>query len=117
MMPESSGDSHDDWESHWTDFYDASQLNPAGAYRVRIVLRWLRRELRPGSRLIDIGSGPGDLVAAASSRFPSTAVRGIELSRTAIAIAQRRAPRAEFVHCDLGGLGRLGGCRGVLRGP
>jgi hypothetical protein len=40
----------DDWESHWHDFYEASQVNPAGAYRLRLVVRRLERTLRPGAR-------------------------------------------------------------------
>jgi cyclopropane fatty-acyl-phospholipid synthase-like methyltransferase len=91
----------DDWESHWRDFYDASQINPAGAYRLRIVLRWLRRRLTPGSRLLDIGSGAGDLASEASRRFPDAAVRGIELSATGVAIAQARMQSAQFFQHDL----------------
>jgi dTDP-4-dehydrorhamnose 3,5-epimerase-like enzyme len=32
----------DDWESHWTDFSEASRVNPAGAYRLDLLLRLLR---------------------------------------------------------------------------
>lgn len=91
----------DEWESHWSDFYEASQVNPAGAYRVRVILRWLRQALRPGSRFLDIGSGVGDLVTAACDRFPTANVRGLELSATGVQIARNRAPRAEFLQRDL----------------
>jgi SAM-dependent methyltransferase len=90
-----------EWESHWSDFYEASQINPAGAYRLRIILRWLQQALRPGSRFLDIGSGVGDLVTAACDRFPTANVRGLELSATGIRIARDRAPRAEFLERDL----------------
>jgi SAM-dependent methyltransferase len=91
----------DDWESHWQDFYDASQINPAGAYRLRLVLRWLERAIRPGSRFLDIGSGVGDLVSEVARRFPQTGVRGVELSATGIEIARTRARDAQFLQCDL----------------
>ncbi len=101
MASSSSADQRDEWESHWSDFYEASQVNPAGAYRLRIVLRWLERTLQPASRFLDIGSGAGDLVTAVCTRHPAARVRGIELSETGIAIARRRAPRAEFLQRNL----------------
>jgi SAM-dependent methyltransferase len=91
----------DDWESHWRDFYDASQTNPAGAYRLRIVLRWLERRLMPGSRLLDIGSGSGALASEVSRRSPEVDVRGIELSATGVAIAQARTQGGQFLQSDL----------------
>jgi SAM-dependent methyltransferase len=101
MASSSSADERDEWESHWSDFYDASQVNPAGAFRLRILLRWLQEVLLPTSRLLDIGSGAGDLVAAVSQRHPAASVRGVELSSTGIEIARTRAPDAEFLQWDL----------------
>ena len=103
MASSSSGDQRDEWESHWSDFYAASQINPAGAYRLRIVLHWLDRSLGSTSRFLDIGSGAGDLVAAVCDRYPTANVRGVELSATGIAIARKRAPRAELLRRDLTG--------------
>jgi SAM-dependent methyltransferase len=91
----------DDWESHWTDFSEASRVNPAGSYRLDLLLRRLRPVLKPGVRLLDIGSGPGYLLADLSRRFPDGELRGIELSETAIERARARAPRAEFLQRDL----------------
>ncbi len=91
----------DDWESHWTDFSEASRVNPAGSYRLDLLLRHLRPVRRPGVRLLDIGSGAGYLLAELSRRFPDAELRGIELSETAIERARARAPRAEFLQCDL----------------
>jgi SAM-dependent methyltransferase len=93
----------DDWESHWTDFSEASRVNPAGAYRLDLLLRLLRPILKPGVRILDIGSGPGYLLAHLSSRFPDAELRGVELSKTAIEGARARAAHAEFLQCDLVG--------------
>jgi SAM-dependent methyltransferase len=100
-MRESCDATRDDWESHWDDFVEASKLNPAGAYRVRLLLRRLRRSIRPGSRLIDIGCGPGYLLSEASRRFPGIQARGVELSAAAVQMAQSRVPRAQFLQRDL----------------
>jgi len=91
----------DDWESHWTDFSEASRVNPAGAYRLDLLLRLLRPILKTEIRLVDIGSGPGYLLAELSRQFPHAELRGIELSETAIEVARARAPRADFLQCDL----------------
>src|SRR6266511_3895662 len=96
-----TGVTANEWESHWSDFYEASQVNPAGAYRLGILLRWLDRNLGPASRLLEIGSGVGDLVTAADRRYPTATIRGIELSARGVEIARRRAPRAEFLQRDL----------------
>jgi len=93
--------SGNEWESHWSDFYEASQVNPAGAFRLRLLVHWLDRTVRPASRFLDLGSGVGDLVSAACARYPGASVRGIELSATGVDIARRRAPRAELLQRDL----------------
>jgi SAM-dependent methyltransferase len=100
-MPESFDATRDDWESHWDDFFEASKLNPAGAYRVRLLLRRLPRSMRPSSRLIDIGCGPGYLLSEACRRFPGIEARGVELSAAAVQMAESRVPRAQFLQCDL----------------
>ena len=101
MAYSSNADQRDEWESHWSDFYEASQINPAGTYRLRILLRRLDEALSPTSRVLDIGSGVGDLVSAICRRYPTAGVRGIELSATGVEIARQRAPSAEFLQRDL----------------
>ncbi len=91
----------DDWESHWTDFSEASRINPAVSYRLRLLGRHLNGVGVPGVHLLDIGSGPGYLLADLSRRFPDAELRGVELSQTAIAAARTRAPRAAFLQRDL----------------
>ena len=47
-----------------------------------------------GTRLVDVGCGPGDLVAAAAARG-ATAV-GVDLAPAMVALARRRHPRLDF---------------------
>ncbi len=62
------------------------------------VLRAL--ELRPGERVLDIGSGPGFLAAdMAAAVGDSGRVRGIDISEGMIGISQRRC--ATLTHVDL----------------
>lgn len=90
----------DDWDDHW-DRYDASaRENPAQAYRRRLVFDLLERAGRP-RRILDIGSGQGDLLAQARDRWPDAELAGVELSRSGIAAAAVKVPGATFVQRDL----------------
>jgi len=90
----------DDWDDHWEDFGDANQHNPAQEYRRRLALYLLGRRSAP-ERLLDIGSGNGELLAAASRRWRSAQLAGLDLSESAVAEARRKVPGARFRVCDL----------------
>jgi SAM-dependent methyltransferase len=67
--------------------------------RSEIVRRFLR--LEPRSRVVDIGSGQGDLAAMLTAEYPGTEVLGLELSAEGVAIAAAKVPGARFVQRDL----------------
>src|SRR5437867_127126 len=52
-------------------------------------------------RILDIGSGQGDMVAAIRGRFPEAKILGLELARSGVEISQRKVPTARFVQRDL----------------
>jgi trans-aconitate methyltransferase len=90
----------DDWDAHWSDYADANQRNPAQAFRRRLVLRELERDGGP-ARLLDIGSGNGELLAAAAKRWPGAELLGLELSATGVARTSERIPTARVRVCDV----------------
>ena len=92
--------SQDDWDSHWDDFSEANERNPAQKFRLRLVMRLLEAK-GPPRRLLDIGSGNGELLAAAARRWPGPELLGLELSRSAIGQAARKVPTARFRQCNL----------------
>jgi trans-aconitate methyltransferase len=91
---------HDDWDAHWSEFADAAQANPAQEYRRRLVLRLLAAGDAP-ARVLDIGSGTGELVGEILERWPSASALGLELSESGVSLSQRRVPAASFRVCDL----------------
>ena len=91
--------SPDDWDSHWAEYGESAGENPAQAYRRRLILRLL--DLTPTDRLVDIGSGQGDMAAELRAAHPSVAIMGLELGASGIAQAQRKVPDARFVQTDL----------------
>ncbi len=90
----------DDWEAHWSEYADAASDNPAQEFRRRVAFALLEADATP-CRLLDIGSGQGDLLKYAHDRWPAAALLGIELSSAGVAESQRKVPTAEFVQADL----------------
>jgi len=90
----------DNWDSHWTEFGDANERNPAQHYRRLLALFLLGRFGQP-DRLLDIGSGNGELLAAARRRWPLAHLSGLELSSAGVAESVRKVPAARVRGCDL----------------
>jgi SAM-dependent methyltransferase len=90
----------DDWDEHWTRFAEAAELNPAQEFRRHLVVDSLGVEA-PCARIVDIGSGTGDLAADLVAELPEPRVLGLELSATGVEIARRKVPNAEFLKWDL----------------
>ena len=91
---------YDDWDSHWDDYAVAAERNPAQAYRRGLLLRLLERRGAP-RRLVDIGSGQGDFLLAASRRWPQAQLVGLEASARGNEIARSKVPTARLIDVDL----------------
>jgi SAM-dependent methyltransferase len=92
----------DDWDRHWRDYADSAASNPAQAYRRRLVLRLLASsEDGMPARVLDIGSGTGDLAAEIRNAFPAAEVLGLDVSAAAVEEAARKVPTASFLQRDL----------------
>jgi SAM-dependent methyltransferase len=90
----------DEWDVHWDEYGQANHRNPAQHFRRELVLRLLRGQGTP-KRLLDIGSGNGELLGAAAERWPDAELLGLELSRAGVSAASARVPSARFRVCDL----------------
>ena len=90
----------DDWDRHWHAYADSATVNPAEAYRRRLVLRLLDLGAGP-ARVLDVGSGQGDMAAEITSRHPGVEVVGLELSQRGVEVARAKVPSASFVQADL----------------
>ena len=90
----------DDWERHWERYAGSAAENPAQRYRRRLITRALELPAG-GGRLLDIGSGTGDLLAELRRELPQVEMLGVELSAAGVAISSRKVPSATFVVHDL----------------
>ncbi len=93
-------DATDNWDAHWDRYADAASRNPAQRMRHELVKRLLQRGATP-SRLLDIGSGQGDLMMRLRAAFPSAELAGFELSESGAAVSRRKVPDAKFIVADL----------------
>ncbi len=91
----------DDWDQHWTTFQEWTKANPAQEYRRRLIRAHLDLRNAAGARVLDIGSGIGDMLAEIDAEFPDVPKLGLELSRSGVEISQRRIPNAAFLQRDL----------------
>jgi SAM-dependent methyltransferase len=92
----------DDWNRHWDDYHGSAEENPAQSYRRALIFSLLRLGGHgSGARVLDIGSGQGDMIAAVEARYPEARLMGLELSQSGVALSLRKVPRARFVQRDL----------------
>ncbi|MHB8241801.1 MAG: class I SAM-dependent methyltransferase [Solirubrobacteraceae bacterium] len=90
----------DDWDGHWDAYARAAELNPAQSYRRHLIQFLLERRGAP-RRLLDIGSGQGDFLLAASHRWPNVEMLGLEVSERGNRISKSKVPSAHFLDVDL----------------
>lgn len=83
------------WETLWPQCAQWTRLNPAQEFRRRLIVEAL--SLRPGARVIDAGSGQGELLQALRAEFPGISTLGIELSAAGIA----QSPPGDYLQRDL----------------
>jgi SAM-dependent methyltransferase len=92
----------DDWNRHWDEYSRTAEDNPAQNYRRALIFSLLGlRGAGEEARLLDIGSGQGDMAGTILSRFPSARVLGLELSQSGVEISRGKVPGARFVQRDL----------------
>ncbi|HEX6504797.1 MAG TPA: class I SAM-dependent methyltransferase [Terriglobales bacterium] len=92
----------DDWDRHWNDYSRAAQRNPAQQYRRHIIFSLLALpESGAGVRILDVGSGQGDMAAAIRSAYPQAEIIGLELSHSGVEISRHKVPAARFLECNL----------------
>ena len=93
--------SRDDWDAHWDHYAESAAENPAQRMRHDIIARLLCEDDESEMRVLDLGSGQGDLVVKLHLMLPNARFVGAELSESGVAISQRKAPGATFLVADL----------------
>jgi len=90
----------DNWESHWSEYSDAASDNPAQEYRRMLVSACIESS-GPPKRIVDIGSGQGDLLSSFRDRWPDAELAGLELSVEGVRRGREKVASARFFQIDL----------------
>jgi SAM-dependent methyltransferase len=93
----------DNWDDLWKDYAKQNNKNPGTIYRRKLLTRLISSQVFPiaGSRIIDFGCGPGDLLEYLSNAFSTCEFAGVDMSETGIAFARKRIPAAYFHQADM----------------
>jgi trans-aconitate methyltransferase len=101
-MPSQSPVSPDDWDAHWEHYADSAVQNPAQRMRHAIIARWLCEAVSgQQTRILDLGSGQGDLLKKLNNLLPEASLLGMEMSEKGVAISRQKIPRATFIVADI----------------
>ena len=92
---------HDNWDEHWTRYADAAGRNPAQQMRHGIIVKLLQQGATADARVLDLGSGQGDMLVRLRRVLPQAELLGFELSASGVEISKRKLPGAKFVVADL----------------
>jgi len=92
---------HDNWDEHWTRYADAAGRNPAQQMRHGIIVKLLQHGATADARVLDLGSGQGDMLVRLRRVLPQAELLGFELSASGVEISKRKLPGAKFVVADL----------------
>jgi 2-polyprenyl-3-methyl-5-hydroxy-6-metoxy-1,4-benzoquinol methylase len=98
----SSASEQAEWDRHWSAYAESNVLNPAQTYRKELIFERLdlgRATRRP--RVLDIGSGQGELSREIKRRHPDAEIAGLDLSSTGLEEARRTVPGARFFQQDI----------------
>ncbi len=91
----------DDWNQHWKTYADSAAQNPAQAYRRQLIFERLRLDAAPRPRrVLELGSGQGDLSSEIKGRYPDCELLGMDISHSGIEIARRQVPSGVFFQQD-----------------
>ena len=100
MQRASSPAPGDDWNRHWDAYAATNALNPAQAYRRKLIFERLGLDGISGAHVLELGTGPGELSSELATRFPTAELLGLDISRSGLAVAAQKVPRATFIEQD-----------------
>jgi SAM-dependent methyltransferase len=100
--PDQASRSADDWDGHWKLYAASAALNPAQAYRRRLIFRALDLPRARGPvRVLEVGSGQGDFSREIVGRRPDVELVGLDISDRGVEIARAKVPTGLFFQQDL----------------
>lgn len=92
----------DDWDTHWTQYAESNDLNPANDYRRQLIHEALDLESGPQPvSLLELGCGHGHFAWDLLHSHPRVRFVGLDRSAAAVEMASQKVPAAVFLQADL----------------
>lgn len=92
----------DNWDQHWADFQDATEIAPSVSWRRQLLSDLLAvKGSGEGLRVLEIGSGLGIFAEQFTAEHPRASFLGLDLSANGVRLASERVQTAEFRQRDL----------------
>ncbi len=91
----------DNWDQHWSHYAEAARQNPAQQMRHSLIVKLLDQRTKPEGRVLDLGSGQGDLLVKLRAVNPRAQLMGFEMSASGVEISRRKLPEGKFFVADL----------------
>lgn len=91
------------WDDHHKSSNKMFDINPAKKYRQDLLDKFVQQIIgnKQQNKLIDIGSGLGDVLAYFYTKNPTLEMLGLEYSREGVEFAKKMLPNATFLQADL----------------
>jgi SAM-dependent methyltransferase len=85
----------------WSELGHLDRVSPAAFHRRRLIRRLIAEHAADARRILDAGSGPGELVAELSLHFPAASLSAADVSPHSLELLRARAPSSETFLLDL----------------
>lgn len=89
-----------DYNAVWTGAWDDMRRYGPMARHSRRLMRRMTDDLAPAS-ILDIGGGEGSLLQTLGAAHPNAKMTGTDLAATAVELARKQMPQAEFAVLDV----------------
>jgi SAM-dependent methyltransferase len=90
-----------DYEAYWSGFQESAQYHPSNRFRYSLLVSRLKRFLKPGMSVLDMGCGDARLLLSLKSQWPLARFTGCDISHTVIGYNRERHRNIEFFQADV----------------
>ena len=90
-----------DYEAYWVRLQESAQYHPANRFRYWLISGRLRRYVKPGMSMLDMGCGHGGLLLRLQADFPAGRFIGCDVSHQVIGHNTAAHPSITFFQADV----------------
>lgn len=100
-----SADAENYYENYYEDYWDrlkeSARYHPANRFRYSLIVQMLRRHLKPGMRILDMGCGDARLLSYLKGIWPENRFFGCDISNQVVNANRAREKGILFFQADI----------------